>query len=580
MKTLHGIMASPGIAIGEAFCHADEKLVIPQYDVPAGQLESELQRFRVAAELASNEVRALKTRTSVAMRNEEGKFLDSHILMINDPGFEEQIKGQLHRQRKNVEWVLLQVVEEMTGKLSASDDTYFRDRIDDIDDISRRILRHLLYRESVSLASLDKEVILVAHNLMPSDAIGMNKDVVRGIAMDAGGKTSHTAILARSFEIPAVLGLSEVTKHVSNGDEVIIDGNSGTVIIRPDEDTKLRYARNKREWQRHELDLQVLSEFPAETRDGKLVSLEANIEVPEEMDSVLAHGADGIGLYRSEFLFLQPNRFAGEEEQYRAYRRVLEAMGARSVTIRTLDLGGDKVLASLKSEREPNPILGWRAIRFCLSMPDIFKTQLRALYRASIHGNLRIMFPMISSIEELDRALEAVDEVKEEMARDGIPHNQEVPIGAMIEVPSAAFTTDVLARKVSFFSIGTNDLIQYTIAVDRGNERIAYLYEPFHPGVLRMIRMIIANAHAQEIPVGMCGEMAGEPLATVVLLGLGLDEFSMSAISIPEIKKIIRNVALSEAEDVAARVMEMTSHREVGAYLRSWVEKNFGFYSG
>ena len=579
MKSLKGIMASPGIAIGRAFLHSDEKLVIPQYDVSQNQVDSEIRRFQVAVRLATSEVNALKQPSGDGIGEKEDALLDSQILMINDPEFGQQIKNRLDEDLKNVEWVLLQVVEEMVGKLGAAKDEYFRERVVDINDISRRILSHLLYRERVSLSDLGDQVVLIAHNLMPSDTVAMNKRMVLGIAMDAGGKTSHTAILARSFGIPAVLGLSEVTRHAAIGDEIIVDGNTGTVVIRPDEETKRRYEEQKKRWQRHEQELDVLTNRLAETRDGKLISLEANIEVPEEIHSVLSRGADGIGLYRSEFLFLRPNRFPSEEEQYRAYRRVIEGMDGRSVTIRTLDLGGDKVLSALKVEQEPNPILGWRAIRFCLSRPDVFSTQLRALLRADLHGNLRIMFPMISSVGELDRALAAVEEAKDQLTREGTPFQAEIPIGAMIEIPSAAFTSDILARRVGFFSIGTNDLIQYVIAVDRGNERVAYLYEPFHPGVLRLIRMVIENAHAHEIPVGMCGEMAGEPLATVVLLGLGLDEFSMGAIGIPQIKRIIRTVSFAEAEDVAAQVMDMTSHSEVDAYLRNWMEERFGFVS-
>lgn len=573
MKTLHGIMVSPGIAIGRAFCYHAEKLVIPQYDIPPQQLEYEMQRFYVAVELASNEIDELRKKSK---EHEGGELLESHLLMLNDPELIGAVKQQVYESQKNVEWTLFQVAEDMIRKLSASTDSYLRDRTIDIHDVVQRILGHLMFKERTSLANLKDPVILVAHTLMPSDTVAMNKQAVLGIATDAGGKTSHTAILARSFEIPAVLGLSDVSIHIKDGDEVIVDGNTGSVIIDPDEETVEQFRVKQSEWQKHEQGLQALTSLPAETVDGKLICVEANIELPDEIESVMAHGADGIGLYRSEFLFLQSDGYPSEESQYRAYRRVIEAMGDRVVTIRTLDLGGDKVIPGFKAESEPNPILGWRAIRFCLSRPEVFRTQLRALFRAAVHGNLRVMFPMISSVEELSDALSVAEAVKSDLSREGVPYKDDVEIGIMIEIPSAAFTSDILATKVDFFSIGTNDLIQYTIAVDRGNERIAYLYEPFHPGVLRLIRMIIENGHAAEIPVGMCGEMAGEPLATVVLLGLGLDEFSMSAIGIPEIKNIIRSVSYAEAQELVGSIMEMNSLREIDGCLREWMGERFG----
>jgi phosphotransferase system enzyme I (PtsI) len=426
------------------------------------------------------------------------------------------------------------------------------------------------------LADLEEEVIIVAHDLLPSDTIAMNKRMVKGIVMDAGGRTSHTAILARSFEIPAVLGLSQITQRVATGDRIIVDGNRGRVIVHPDEKAEQRYERIEREWRKREVQLMGLNELPAETKDGKLITLGANIEVPEEVDAISSHGGDGVGLFRSEFLFLRPGQAApSEEEQFQAYKQVLESMEDKPVTIRTLDVGGDKVAPDIEGLSEKNPILGWRAIRFCLSRKDLFVSQLRALLRASIYGQLRIMFPMISGIEELTRVYEVLDEVKDQLRQEEVRFDPDVPVGIMVEVPSAAMTSDVLARKVDFFSIGTNDLIQYTIAVDRGNEKIAYLYEPFHPGVLRMLRMIIENGHAAGIPVGMCGEMAGDPMATLILLGLGLDEFSMSASSIPEVKRIIRDVSMAEAEELVGTVLDMKSYRKIDSFVQDLMEKRF-----
>jgi phosphoenolpyruvate-protein phosphotransferase (PTS system enzyme I) len=402
---------------------------------------------------------------------------------------------------------------------------------------------------------------------------------VLGIAADVGGKTSHTAILARSSEIPAVLGLSDITRHVNAGDELIVDGIRGMVIVEPDKLTRELYDERKKEWQRKYVILKELRQLPAETVDGKLVSIEANIELPEEVDSVLTHGGDGIGLFRSEFLFLQPNHFPTEEDQYHAYSTVLKAMRGRSVTIRTLDLGGDKVMPGFSLETDANPLLGWRAIRFCLSKPDIFRTQLRALLRSSMNGNLRIMFPLISGAEELSKIVETLVEVKEELRKENVSFRDEIPMGIMIEVPSAALSSDILAGQADFFSIGTNDLIQYTLAVDRGNERVAYLYQPFHPGVIRLIRTTIENAHAQGLPVGMCGEMAGDPLATVVLLGLGLDSFSMGPIAIPLIKRIIRSVGVMEAEALARSLVPMRSSAQIEQAVRKWMEERLDFFS-
>ncbi len=580
MKVVEGIRVSPGIAIGPVCLHAPDSLTVPSYDISEGQIHYELERFQTARAKAMQDIEVLLQRKAQEFGEMERKLLNSHLLMLNDPQFHEEVTRTLKERKKNVECVLREVEETFAKKLEASEDEYLRERSLDIRDISNRLLSHLLYQERRPLMEIDRECILVAHNLLPSDIISMNREKVIGIATDFGGKTSHVAILARAFEIPAVLGLSEITTFVHSDEKIILDGNRGLVILNPDEATLNNYITSRKAWQQHELQLLNLTELRAETRDGKLVQLESNIEVPDEIHSVLAHGADGIGLFRSEFLYIVPRKFPDEEEQLQAYNRVLEAMKPRSVTIRTLDLGGDKIIPGVvPGGGESNPILGWRAVRFCLANPEIFKSQLRALLRASVHGNLKIMFPMISGVEELEITLAVLEEVKEELRKLGQPFDENVPVGIMIEVPSAAFTSDILARKVSFFSIGTNDLIQYMIAVDRENERIAYLYEPFHPGVLRLIQMVVDNAHGNGIPVGMCGEMAGDPYAAVILLGLGLDEYSMSAIGIPMIKRIIRSVTIAEAEELVGTIMEMKSSQEIDMYVRTWMEERFDFIS-
>jgi len=560
-----GISASPGIARGKAFLFLEEKVSVPRYDIPGSQVESEFSRFLAALEKASADVKAL-----VAGR--DGTLFEAQLLIFDDPELKKRVRASLDDTRRNVEWVFLQIVEEMSGKLEQADSAYLRERTVDFSDVGNRVLDHLLFTERPKLTDIREPSILVTNNLMPSDTLGLDRTLVLGIAADAGGKTSHTAILARAAEIPAVLGLSDITRVVKTGDEVIVDGNRGTVIVSPDEATRALYDERRAEWERTTVVLKGERDLPAETLDGKRLSIEANIEVPQEAEGVLAHGADGIGLFRSEFLFLQPGHVPTEEEQLAAYTSVLTVMEGRTVTIRTLDLGGDKVIPGYHLAPDGNPLLGWRAIRFCLARPEVLKTQLRALLRASVHGSLRIMFPLISGPGELDRISEILAEVKGDLTREGLAFHPDVPTGIMIEVPSAAITSDILAERVDFFSIGTNDLIQYTLAVDRGNEKVAYLYEPFHPGVLRLIRMTIEHAHAHGIPVGMCGELAGDPLATVVLLGLGLDSFSMGPIGIPLIKRIIRSVGSLEAEAFVRTLTPMKSGREIEQAVRDWME--------
>ncbi|MFP4509290.1 MAG: phosphoenolpyruvate--protein phosphotransferase [Spirochaetaceae bacterium] len=575
MQKLSGIPASPGIAVGRVHVHMEDQPPVPRYSVENDEIKGEIERFRQAVIRAREELIRLRDRAETVQAGSNGDFLDSHLLMLSDDDFLSRVESGVEDRQRNAEWVLHEETQTVVRKLASLDDQYLRERSVDIHDVGRRILNHLMYRERISLSDLTREVVLVTHDLLPSDAIDMNKRMIRGIAMDAGGKTSHTAILARAFEIPAVLGLGDFSSRVKNGSHIIVDGSRGLVVLEPDEETLRDYREQLSAYRKREVQLMSLNDLPAETRDGKLIHLKANIEIPEEVEAGFSHGADGVGLFRSEFLFLHAGRVPDEDSQYLAYRQVLEAMNSLPVTIRTLDVGGDKVIASLVNYPEKNPILGWRAIRFCLSRTEIFRTQLRALLRASIHGKLRIMFPMISGIEELNIALEFLDTVKREMKTAGEAFSDDIPVGIMIEVPSAAITSDILARRVDFFSIGTNDLIQYTIAVDRGNERTTYLYEPFHPGILRLLTMTIDNAHNAGIPVGMCGEMAGDPLATMLLMGMGLDEFSMGAVSIPEVKRIIRSVTMGEAEELVGTVMEMRSYVDIDSYIKRLMQERF-----
>jgi phosphoenolpyruvate-protein phosphotransferase (PTS system enzyme I) len=572
MQKLAGIGVSPGIAIGRAYVIRDETLSVPRYDIAAGQVSAEVGRFRSAVKAAVADLAGL--RDAANDEPQHAAILESHLLMLEDPEFMRRVTEAVERERKNAEWVVIETIDEIVDRLARKRSA--SDRSSDFHDISRRILQHLLERERPDLSSISEQVILVAPNLMPSDTISLNKEFVLGIGTDGGGKTSHTAIIARSFEIPAVLGLSHASRLVAHGRHVIVDGNTGTLILDPDKRTLERYTRLAEQARRDRAGLVEISDLPAQTRDGKVVKLEANLEVPEEVTQVKAHGADGIGLYRTEFLYIRPHDYPAEEEQYRTIRSILEVMGDQTVTVRTLDLGGDKVIPGYKGAAEDNPILGWRAVRFCLARPAVFRTQLRAMLRASAHGSMKMMFPMISGFEELEQVLAIVDDVRRELTAQGLAFDPNLPVGAMIEVPSAALTARTLADKVDFFSIGTNDLIQYTLAVDRGNEKIAYLYDPFHPGVLKLIKMVVDAGHDAGIPVGMCGEMAADPEAAVLLLGMGLDSFSMSAASIPAIKRIIRSVSMDEAAALAAQVLGVATSREAAAMIRSWIKEHVG----
>ncbi len=582
-QIVEGIAASSGIAIGPALVFGSNGSAVPQYDIGEHDLEAEMQRFLASVESA---VAALDKILEVQKKDQEvdgGQrvaMLESHRLMLRDPDLHDRVQELLAEKMQNAEWILHTSIQEMVEKLGRSTSEYLRERASDLQDVERQLLNALMGWQMPDLVNLDSDYILVCDDLLPSQAITMDKRHVLGLAMDHGGKTSHTAILTRAFEIPSVLGLRSISAIAQNGDTVIVDGSSGTVVVRPDAVTLQHYRQKQKAWQKREVRLMRYTQLPAETRDGKLIQLKANMEIPEEVDSVLTHGADGVGLYRSEFLFLQSATMPDEQMQYEVYSRVLDDLPGKSVTIRTLDLGGDKLFPGNMDYHEKNPILGWRAIRFCLSETDVFRTQLRALLRASAHGKLRIMFPMVSGLEELNQALELLREVREELLREAVPMAANIPVGVMIEIPAAAMISDILARKVDFFSIGTNDLIQYTLAVDRGNERVAYLYEPFHPAVLRMLTVIIRNAHLNGIPVAMCGEMAGDPLASLILLGMGLDEFSMGAAAIPEIKHIIRSFTLLEAEELVGTVMEMKTHDEIYQYISQLMEKRFDFTFG
>ncbi len=564
-RVFRGIGASPGVAIGKAFIFDCEEVVVIKRRIDAAQVPLEIARFEDALIRTRQEILQIQDKVSERLGAKHAEIFNAHLLVLEDRSFIEDVIKTIERDRFNIEFVFQQVARKYAEIFSQIEDDYLKERASDIRDVTRRVLHNLTGRKREDVGRLTEEVIIVAYDLSPSDTALMHQEKVISFATDIGALTSHTAILARSLRAPAVVGLRDISRKVKTGETLIVDGTGGVVIASPSRATLREYTHVRTRLRAIEERLVNLKDLPAETLDGYRVSLAANIELPQDVPAALAQGADGIGLYRTEFFYMNRRDIPGEEEQFEAYRSVAEQAYPHSVIIRTLDLGGDKFLSDLQVPREMNPFLGWRAIRFCLERTDLFKTQLRAILRASARGNVKVMFPMISGVEELVRAREILDECAGELRKRGKKFEEKIEVGAMIETPAAALTADILATHVDFFSIGTNDLIQYSLAVDRVNEKIAYLYEPRHPAILRLIHQVITAGHRENIWVGMCGEMAGEPSLALILLGMGLDEFSVSAVSIPEIKKVIRSVQLADARTLAEEVLTYTSIEETSA---------------
>lgn len=581
MKTFTGIPVSTGVAYAKAFVYtADDTLEIPHHGVSEADVPAELKRLKTAISEAVKEAQTLLDRAGREMSREQADIFQAQLLMMEDVDFHDQMNNRLKESLCNAEWVVWEVSHELSQKLLQSPDAILRERSVDIDDVSRRIIGCLLSdaKGRSPLADLSEEVILVSQYLMPSDMVNLNKDCVKGIVMDEGSSTCHTAILARAFNIPAVMGISGFSRIANDGEPLVMNGLSGLVVTNPDKPTLARFRTDEKQQRRQTDRLSSLRELPAETTDGCQVAIKANISLPEEAEHLKQYGAEGIGLYRSEFLYITPGKAPDEETQYRAYSQVLKAMGDLPVTIRTMDMGGDKIVPELHAvaqiDSEKNPLLGWRAIRLSLANPEMFKVQLRAILRASVHGNVSIMFPMISGIEELEQAHVMLEEACADCKKNKQNFSKAIEVGAMIEIPSAAMTADILAEKADFFSIGTNDLVQYSLAVDRGNEKVSYLGEAFHPAILRFLKKTIDAAHERGIKAAMCGELAGNQEATCLLLGLGLDEFSMAASSIPRIKEIIRSCSLKACKALASDALRARSIEEVRALLNEWKADN------
>jgi phosphotransferase system enzyme I (PtsI) len=566
---LKGIAAASGISVGKAYRIGKEEFDIPKETIQEADIPLQIQLFEEALIKTRREIIELQKKISAEMGQDEAQIFDAHLLVLEDRMLIEEVISRLKKERINVAYIFSEVLKKYIDVFSKIEDEYLKERIADINDVGKRILRNLLGKPRTPLVDLKEKVIVVAHDLSPSDTAAMHKQSVSAFITDIGGKTSHTAIMAKSLEIPAVVGVEEATLKIKTGDTLIVDGGRGIVIIEPDEETFSIYRQEGVRLKGVADKFLSAKDLSAVTLDGRKIEINANIEFPEEVPSVKLHGAQGIGLYRTEFFYMNRKDLPSEEEHYQAYKYVAEEMKPYPVIIRTLDLGGDKFLSQFEIPREMQPFLGWRAIRFCLARPDLFKVQLRAILRASVHGNLKLMYPMISGVEELKQAHKIFDEVKGELRDKGVAFDDNIQVGAMIEVPSAAMTADILAKEADFFSIGTNDLIQYSLAVDRVNEKVAYLYEPAHPAVLRLIKNIIDAAHKADIKVGMCGEMAGEASFALILLGLGLDSFSMPPQVIPELKYVIRSITFKQAQGIAHTALSLSTGKEVEDFAQT-----------
>ena len=569
MILMQGIAASPGIAIGKSLIKKEQKIEIEKKEIKADEVDKEIEKLHSALKEAKESLTKLKEETAEKLGEEKAEIFAAHLMILDDPEVIPAFENKIKDNKLNAAAAVKEVIDEYAAMFAAMDDEYLRERGSDIKDVGMRIIKNLLGIEDIS-DKMEEEVVIIAEDLTPSDTAQLDTDKVLAFLTKDGSRTSHTAIMARSLGIPSVVGLGEeLIEKAENDMEIIVDGNSGKVYFDPDQSTLDEYKKKLAKYEAEQERLKAFKDKKAETKDGHEVEIVGNMGNLKDIVPILENGGEGVGLFRSEFLYMDRSELPTEDEQFKVYKEVAEKMGDKPVIIRTLDVGGDKDLPYLDFPEEMNPFLGYRAIRVCLERDDIFKPQLRALLRASKFGNIKIMFPMISSLVELLAAKAKVKEAKDELREEGVEFNDDIEIGMMIEIPAAVMIADKLAEEVDFFSIGTNDLIQYTVAVDRTNEKIAEMHTPYHPAVLRLIKRTIDAAHAEDIWVGMCGEAAGEELLLPFLLGAGLDEFSMSAVSILKIKELLTKWTYSEAKEVSEKVLDLATVNEVEGFLQS-----------
>ncbi|EAX48826.1 phosphoenolpyruvate-protein phosphotransferase [Thermosinus carboxydivorans Nor1] len=567
-----GIAAAPGYALGTAFLLQEKEIPVIKQNIAAEDTGAEIDRLEKALCQAIREIEKIQEETRQKLGDDKAAIFAAHIMLLTDPEYIGNIKQKIVAEAINAEAAVKEVTDHFLNMFACIEDEYLRERAADLRDVSQRLLKRLQGIQSVDLADIAENVILCAHDLTPSDTAQLDRNKVVGFVTNSGGRTSHSAIMARSLEIPAVVGLMDITAKVRPGDFVIVDGNEGTVFINPPNELIEQYREKKAQFIKRQKEAKKLVNEPSITLDGTKVELVANIGNPEDAKWAVANGAEGIGLFRTEFLYMGRNELPSEEEQFEAYKTVVTMFGAqRPIVIRTLDIGGDKELSYMDMPKEKNPFLGYRAIRLCLDRPEIFKTQLRAILRASAYGNIKLMYPMIATLQELRAANQILEAAKQELASENIPFNTAMEVGIMVEIPAVAVLADQFATEVDFFSIGTNDLIQYTMAADRMNEKVSYLYQPFNPAVLRLIQGVIAAAHKAGKWVGMCGEMAGDLAAIPILLGMGLDEFSMSANAILPARALLRQLTQKDAQRIAQAVLKMDDAKEIRDFVEQAV---------
>lgn len=566
---LKGIAASSGITIAKAY-----KLEVPQITIEKkeGNPVEEIEKFNAALQASREDIEKIKAKAASKLSAEELEIFDAHLMVVDDPALSDEVTTMIENDKVNAEYALDTVANNYISMFESLDDEYMRERAADIKDVTTRIKYHLLGVTVADLSMIDEEVIIVAHDLTPSDTAQLDRKYTKGFATEIGGRTSHSAIMARSLEIPAIVGIHGIMQEVKHNDLLILDALKGQLLVNPDEATVNEYKEKAEKYNREVAALKVLKDKETVTVDGHKVELVGNIGTPDDVNAVIDNGGEGVGLYRTEFLYMNSNELPSEESQFEAYKKVLVAMNGKPVVVRTLDIGGDKKLPYLPIDPEMNPFLGYRAIRLCLDRKDIFRTQLRALLRASAYGKLRIMFPMIATVNEFTQAKALYEEERAKLVAEGIAVGDDVQVGMMVEIPAAAVLADEFAKYADFFSIGTNDLIQYSMAADRMSEKVSYLYQPFNPSILKLIKMTIDGAHSQGKWCGMCGEMAGEPDAVSVLMGLGLDEFSMSATSILKARKVATEISYAQMKEMADKALKCQRAEEVLDLIHSTVK--------